>query len=163
MAIVFSDQTQSYAAHVVNVSYFSDTGRRSCPTTTGTADQNKVLWDWTVDKKVSNSYLCAFGYLNGKNNNSGELRQSYQIGGSYSMGGWTWQYSSAAHFKTISIGIPLTQYTGTGNTSMGIGFNVGNTQTGQSPFSIINPNNSDNARYSGGTRSYVTVLEVVLP
>ena len=163
MAIVFSDQTQSYAAHVVNVSEFSDTSRRSCPTTTGTADQNKVIWDWTIDKKVSNSKLCAFGYLAARNTNAGDLRTSYQIGGSYHMGGWTWQYDSQNHFKSCTIAIPLSAYTGTGNTSMGIGFNVGNTQSGQSPFTIINPNNSDNARYSGGTRSWVTVFEVVLP
>ena len=162
MPIYFQDEGQNYAAHLINVSTFSDTGRRSCPTSNGTANTEFVLWDWTVNKKVSNSYLTAHGYLCARNGNSGDVRQSYQIGGSYHMGGWTWQYSGDQHFKVVGIHIPLDQYTGTGNISMGIGFNIGNTQSGQSPFTIINPNGSDNARYAGGTRSWVNVYEIQL-
>ena len=63
------------------------------------------------------------------------------------------------------IHIPLNTYNGTqttGNITMGIAYNVEPQNNGNKPFNRINPDNNDDSRLLSGTRSWVTVFEVLL-
>ena len=46
-----------------------------------------------------------------------------------------------------------------GNITCGFSFNAGNSSSGERPASIINPDNNDDSRLAGGTRSYCAVME----
>ena len=81
------------------------------------------------------------------------------------MGGWSYNYHGTNYIQACPINIPLTNESPTqttGNITMGISYNVNPSNDGNRPFQIINPDNNDDSRLSGGTRSWVTVMEVLL-
>tara|TARA_B100000161_G_C33275335_1_gene291748 strand:+ start:56 stop:547 length:492 start_codon:yes stop_codon:yes gene_type:complete len=163
MGVNFNGELQSRAAHVIHSASFSNTNRTSVSGTSGTADQD--LWTWTYNKQVSNSYLCAMGYAIGFMAYAGALRTSFRLGSNYHMGGWVYDYHGSNYFQACPIHIPLNNYSGsqtTGNITMGIAYNVNPSNNGNRPFSILNPDNNDDNRLAGGTRSWVTVMEVLI-
>ena len=164
MAIYFNDAAQTKAAHVINVSTFANTTRTSCSGTVGSSDTD--LWTWTYNKKVSTSYLCAFGYAYMHNAHSGHLQTNFRLGNSYHMGGWSFDYTGQSNYAVeATIHIPLNNFTGsqtTGNITMGLAYAVNSASNGNKPANILNPNGSDDGRLHSGTRSWVTVMEVLL-
>ena len=163
MAIYFNDAAQTKAAHIINSASFANTTRTSVAGTSGTSDQD--LWTWTYNKQVSNSYLCAFGYAYGFMAYAGALRTSFRQANTYNMGGWVYDYHGSNYIQACPIHIPLNNYSETqttGNIIMGISYNVNPSNNGNRPFSILNPDNNDDNRLLGGTRSWVTVMEVLL-
>tara|TARA_B100000242_G_scaffold266621_1_gene215583 strand:- start:410 stop:901 length:492 start_codon:yes stop_codon:yes gene_type:complete len=163
MAIYFSDAAQEKAAHVINSATFANTTRTSMAGTSGTS--NTDLWTWTYNKQVSNSYVCAFGVAQGWKAYSGVVRMTYRLGSSYYMGGWSYNYTGDNYIHAVPIHIPLTNESPTqttGNITMGIGYNVNPSNNANRPFHTLNPDNNDDSRLSGGTRSWVTVLEILL-
>ena len=64
-----------------------------------------------------------------------------------------------------TIHIPLNTFAGsqtTGNITMGLAYAVNGASNGNKPATILNPNGSDDSRLHSGTRSWVTVMEVLL-
>ena len=167
MAIYFSDEAQLRAAHVINSASFSNTTRTSCPGTVGADNPSaSQLWTWTYNKKVSTSYLCAFGYAYMHSAHSGHLQCNWRQGSSYHMGGWSFDYTGQSNYAVeATIHIPLNNYAGsqtTGNITMGLAYAVNSASDGNKPASILNPTGSDDSRLHSGTRSWVTVMEVLL-
>ena len=163
MAIYFSDAAQTRAAHVINAQQFSNTTRTSLSGTVGTA--NTDLWTWTYNKLVSTSSIMAIGYVHGYGDSAGSVRCNWRMGSHYHMGGWSYTYSGHNYLHGAPIHIPLNTYNGTqttGNITMGIAYNVEPQNNGNKPFNRINPDNNDDSRLLSGTRSWVTVFEVLL-
>ena len=82
------------------------------------------------------------------------------------MGGWSFDYTGEGSYAVeATIHIPLNNYAGsqtTGNITMGLAYAVNGASDGNKPASILNPNGSDDSRLHSGTRSWVTVMEVLL-
>ena len=167
MALYFCDEAQLRAAHVINSASFSNTTSTSCPGTVGAANPSaSQLWTWTYNKKVSTSYLCAFGYAYMHNAHSGHLQTNFRLGNSYHMGGWSFDYTGESDYAVeATIHIPLNNFAGsqtTGNITMGLAYAVNSASNGNKPANILNANGSDDGRLHSGTRSWVTVMEVLL-
>ena len=62
MGIAFPDGTQFNQAHIINVDYFTFTGRTTISTTS--SNTNAVdLWTFTYNKKVASSRLILTGVM----------------------------------------------------------------------------------------------------
>ena len=159
MGIAFPDGTQLNQAHIINVDYFTFTGRTTISTTS--SNTNAVdLWTFTYNKKVASSRLILTGVMQAYGDRSGAVRCLTRIGSTHNMGGWGMQYNNHNYIKTFPIGFYEANSTNvSGNLTIGFGFNAGNSSSGERPASIMNPDNQDDSRLSGGTRSYCTVME----
>ena len=159
MGIAFPDGSQFNQAHIVNADYFTFTTRTNIPTTG--SNTNKVnLWTFTYNKKVASSHLIFTGVMQAYGDRSGAVAPFTIVNNNHHMGGWGMQYNNHNYMKTFPIGFYDANHTSTsGNITCGFSFNAGNSSSGERPASIMNPNNNDDSRLSGGTRSYVSVVE----
>jgi len=160
MGINFGDNTlQLSQAHIVNSEYFTNTSR-STMSTTGSNTNEVDLWTFTYNKKIASSHLILTGVMHGYGDRSGAVRHLTQINGNYYMGGWGMQYNNHNYIKTFPIGFYDANNTSvTGNITCGFAYNAGNSSSGERPASVFNPNNSDDSRLTGGTRSYCVIME----
>tara|TARA_R100000329_G_scaffold116179_1_gene95560 strand:- start:529 stop:1020 length:492 start_codon:yes stop_codon:yes gene_type:complete len=160
MGIQFGDgSNQLSQAHIVNADYFTFTGRTTISTTG--SNTNKVnLWTFTYNKKIASSHLILLGVMQAYGDRSGAVAPFTIINGTHHMGGWSMQYNNHNYMKCFPIGFYDANNTSvTGNITCGFSFNAGNSSSGERPASIINPDNNDDSRLAGGTRSYCAVME----
>jgi len=160
MGINFGDSTiQLSQAHIVNVQEFTNTSRTTLSTTGG--NTNAVdMWTFTYNKQIASSMLLLTGVMQAYGDRSGAVRCLTKIGSSVRMGGWGMQYNHHNYIKTFPIGFyEINSTTVNGNLTIGFSYNAGNSSSGERPASILNPDNNDDSRLAGGTRSYCTVLE----
>tara|TARA_R100000234_G_C4958981_1_gene160903 strand:+ start:63 stop:554 length:492 start_codon:yes stop_codon:yes gene_type:complete len=160
MGINFGDSTiQLSQAHIVNADYFTNTSRTTI-STTGSNTNAIDLWTFTYNKKIASSILIIVGVMQAYGDRSGAVRCLTKIGNTHNMGGWGMQYNSHNYIKTFPIGFyEANSTTVNGNITIGFSFNAGNSSSGERPASILNPDNNDDSRLAGGTRSYCTVME----
>jgi len=160
MAINFGDSTiQLSQAHIINASYFTNTGRTTISTTGGNTNAIN-LWTFTYNKLKASSHLIITGVMQAYGDRSGAVRCLTRIGNSHYMGGWGMQYNNHNYMKTFPIGFyDQNNTTVNGNVTVGFSFNAGNSSSGERPASILNPDNNDDSRLLNQTRSYCTVME----
>ncbi len=159
MGIAFPDGSQFNQAHIIHADYFTFTGRTTI-STTGSNTNAVDLWTFTYNKKEASSHLILTGVMQAYGDRSGAVRCLTKIGNTHHMGGWGMQYNNHNYIKTFPIGFyDANNTTVNGNLTIGFSFNAGNSSSGERPASIINPDNNDDSRLAGGTRSYCTVLE----
>ena len=175
MAIYFNNgaEQQSRAAHVINVTRLENTTR----TTISEANNSgRVLCDFgNIDKKHASSVLVVHGHLHGW----GDRAQGHQlhmrsgstntnINDNYSGGtGWSYpaicfQHANDNNSRQINFDGMLSGYTTTGNSSFIITHRGANDSGGR-PFTLINPNASDDGRLeSSMTGSVAIVYEILM-
>ena len=173
MSIFFADEEQKRAAHVINVTRCQNKSRTTISESTNTG---RVLCDFgNIDKKHANSVLVAHGHLHGYGDRAGGLQLHMRSGSSntnindqYS-GGTAWsdpaicfQHANDNNSRQINFDGMLSGYTTTGNSSFIITQRSAN-DSGARPFTIINPNASDDGRFENSmTGSVAIVYEILL-
>ena len=160
MGINFGDTSiQLVQAHIINADYFTNTSRTTI-STTGSNTNAIDLWTFTYNKKIASSHLILTGVMQAYGDRSGAVRCLTKLGNTVHMGGWGMQYSANNYIKTFPIGFyDANNTTVNGDMTVGFSFNAGNSSSGERPASILNPDNNDDSRLAGGTRSYCTVME----
>ena len=76
-------------------------------------------------------------------------------------GGWSYDYHGSAYSLAIPIGFSVFGETATGNIAIKIKFGA-NGGGGERPFAVINPNQNDDSRMTGGVYSRALIWEVLL-
>jgi len=173
MAIYFSDEAQTRAAHVVNFSSLSYTTRRQL-SNNGTTEM--MFADFgNVNKKESGSILAFTGFLYGRNDHSDFSNVDVKIGATFNASSFvvsggtradqavgTYTHVGANGSKLLMLCGQITGYTTTGNSSLIATYRSGNSGGGR-PFALINPTNSDqshiNDNYKG---SRINIWEILL-
>ena len=162
MAIYFSDEDQTRAAHVINTTEKTDASRVSISNISGT--NTATIWDLgTINKKVSSSIIVCTGVMicSGPTA-SGHVLPLFQLHNSDYRGGWYYNYGSGHSYACVApIFFSVTGETATGNIAVKIKYNAGG-GGGERPFNTLNPNQNDDSRLSGGVYSRATIWEVLL-
>lgn len=172
MAIYFSDAAQTRAAHVINVTRCENTTRTVISEST---NSGRVLCDFgNVNKLHASSILVAHGHIHGWGDRANGIQLNIKSGSSntnindnYS-GGTSWLYPNCCHqhandnnSRQINFDGMLTGYTTTGNSSLIITHRSAN-DSGQRPFTIINPNASDHGSIENSMSGSVAIVYEIL-
>ena len=173
MAIYFSDEAQTRAAHVVNFTSLSYTTRRQL-SNNGTTEM--MFADFgNVNKKESGSTLVFVGYLQGKNDQTDFSNVDVRFGASFDSstfvisGGTRADRAAGTYTHAPNNGIKLLMlcgqidgYTTTGNSSVLATYKSNNSSGGR-PFALINPNATDHNHLDGGLcGSRINIWEILL-
>tara|TARA_B100000424_G_scaffold122859_1_gene93061 strand:- start:718 stop:1248 length:531 start_codon:yes stop_codon:yes gene_type:complete len=175
MALYFNNGTeqQSRAAHLINVTRCENKDR---VTISECSNSGRVLcYFGNIDKKHANSVLVAHGHIHGHGDRQGGLQlhmrsgvTNYNINDNYSGGtGWSYpnccfQHSNDNNSKQINFDGMLSGYTTTGNSNFVITQRSAN-DSGARPFTLINPNASDDGKFeSSMTGSVAIVYEILM-
>lgn len=141
------------SGRVVGVTTFRDCTRLVVPTT---AQYN--LAQFSVNKKSSTSRLLIQGVVSGKNNASGSMQQEW-IYGSTTVAAQGVMYDDTPHGKVFPTAAVITGHTTTGAQTLTFRYRSNNGATGEQPYTVHNPNSTDDARL-GQTCSVYWVTEV---
>ena len=169
MAIYFSDEAQHKAAHVINVTRVENKDRTTISESTNTG---RILCDFgNVDKKQGSSVLVVHGHLHGYGDRAGALQLHLRFGATasgintqnyggtgFSTPAICFQHANDNNSRQISFDGMLSGYTTTGNGRLIVTQRSAN-DSGARPFTIINPNASDDGRLSQHA-SNVIIMEV---
>ncbi len=162
MAIYFSDEAQTRAAHLINVTEKTNASRTVLSNNSGT--QVSDLWDMgTINKKVSGSIIICTGTLIATSpNNSGHCMPHFTLHNSRYRGGWWYNYAGGHSYAcSVPIGWSVTGETATGDISVKLEWGAGG-GGGEKPFGIVNANQNDDSRMTGGVYSRAMIWEVLL-
>ena len=161
MAIYFSDEAQTRAAHVINITEKIDASRVVLSNISGSSVSD--VWDMgTIDKKVSGSAIVGTGVIQAHDaRSSGHIMPFVQVHNSDYRGGWTYTITNQAYSLAIPIGFSVFGETATGNIAIKIKFGA-NGGGGERPFAVLNPNQNDDSRMNGGVYSRAVIWEVLL-
>jgi hypothetical protein len=162
MAINFNGETQSRAAHVINVTEKIDASRVVLSNNSGS--QVSDLWDMgTINKLEANSIIVCTGTLIATSpNNSGHVMPHFKLHNSRYRGGWWYNYAGGHSYAcSVPIGWSVTGETATGNIGVKLEWGAGG-GGGEKPFGIVNANQNDDGRMSGGVYSRAMIWEVLL-
>ena len=173
MAIYFSDEAQTRAAHIINVTRVENKDRTTISEST---NAGRILCDFgMVDKKHADSVLVAHGHLHGYGDRAGGLQLHLRFGATasgintqdyggtgFSSPAISFQHSNDNNSKQINFDGMLSGYTTTGNGRFIVTQRSAN-DSGARPFTIINPNASDDGRFENSmTGSVAIVYEILL-
>ena len=173
MAIYFSDEAQTRAAHIINVTRVESKDRSTISECTNVG---RILCDFgNVDKKESGSVLVAHGHIHGYGDRAGALQLHLRFGATasginaqdyggtgFSTPSICFQHSNDNNSKQINFDGMLSSYTTTGNGRFIVTQRSAN-DSGARPFTIINPNASDDQRFENSmTGSVGIVYEILL-
>ena len=173
MAIYFSDEAQTRAAHIINVTRCENKDRTTISEST---NNGRILCDFgLVDKKESGSVLVAHGHLHGYGDRSGGLQLHLRFGAtasgintqnyggtSFSSPAICFQHANDNNSRQINFDGMLSGYTTTGNGRFIVTQRSAN-DSGARPFTLINPNASDDGRFENSmTGSVAIVYEILL-
>ena len=173
MAIYFSDEAQTRAAHLVNFQSLAYTTRRQL-SNNGTTEM--MFADFgNYNKKESGSILAFTGFLYGRNDQSDFGNVDVKIGASFNsssfvvsggtradQGVGTYTHVGANGSKLLMICGRIDGYTTTGNSSLIATYRSG-TSGGGRPFALINPTNSDSGQINDNYRgSRINIWEILL-
>ena len=173
MAIYFSDEAQTRAAHLVNFSSLSYTTRRQL-SNNGTTEM--MFADFgNYNKKESGSILAFTGFLFGRNDVSDFGNVDVKIGASFNSSSFvvsggtganqaagSYTYFNGNGSKLLMLCGQITGYTTTGNSSLIATYRSG-TSGGGRPFALINPKNSDSGQIDDNFRgSRINIWEILL-
>ena len=173
MAIYFSDEAQTRAAHLVNFTSLAYTTRRQL-SNNGTTEM--MFADFgNLDKKESGSVLAFTGFLYGRNDQSDFSNVDVKIGATFNSstfvvsGGTradqaagTYTHVAANGSKLLMLCGQITGYTATGNSSLIATYRSGNSGGGR-PFALINPTNSDQSHINDSYKgSRINIWEILL-
>ena len=161
MAIYFSDEAQTRAAHVINVTEKIDASRTVFGNISGSSVA--TIWDMgTINKKVSGSIIVGTGVIQAHEAaSSGHIMPFVQVHNTDYRGGWSYDYHGSNYSLAIPIGFSVAGETATGNIAIKIKYGAGG-GGGERPFSVINPNQNDDSRMSGGVYSRAMIWEILL-
>jgi len=144
--------------NVINSAVYTNSTRTSVTETA--ANTNRVtLWSFSYNKQSSTSNLYVFGTMPGSGADSGGIAIETSYGTTTVTGGWGYTFDSSNAIKMVPIGVAITGHTTTGSQTLAFNFFTANSNVGQRPFVILNPNSNDDARNNQHT-SYAVVLEV---
>ena len=103
MAIYFSDEAQTRAAHVINVTEKTNASRITLSNIAGSSIGN--IWDMgTIDKKTSGSAIVITGVIQAHDaTSSGHIMPLVQVHNSDYRGGWSYDY----HGSSYSVAVPI--------------------------------------------------------
>ena len=173
MGVFFSDEAQTRAAHVINVTRCENTTRTTISESTNNV---RILCDFgLVDKKESGSVLVAHGHLHGYGDRAGALQLHLRFGATasgintqdyggtgFSTPAICFQHSNDNNSKQINFDGMLSGYTTTGNGRLIVTHRSAN-DSGARPFTLINPDANDDQKFeSGMTGSVAIVYEIML-
>jgi len=173
MAIYFSDEAQTRAAHVINYTRLTDNTRRSLPGSS--SNQEMLAVDFgNVNKKESGSILVFQGYLVGWSAEAGAITTNLRVGGSHSnyvlSGGTssgypivTYAYNGQNYLQLAVISGHITGHTSTGNQGVHVGYRAAD-GGGSRIFGRINPTSSDDTRLEGNpgmNGSSISIWEIL--
>ena len=159
MSIYYADEAQHRAAHVVHYTRLVNNTRRSL--TNSSSNNEVVTCDFgNFDKKLSSSTICFQGFISCWGNNAGAITMNLLLGATHSnyvRSGGTgtgypiahYQYTDVSYYKLIVISGAITTHSGTGSTNVLVGHRTANGSTDR-PFTLLNPNASDDARIENG-------------
>ena len=161
MAIYFADEAQTRAAHVINVTEKYSASRTVFSSIYGSSIA--TVWDMgTVDKKVSGSIIVGTGVMQGHQAaSSGHIMPLVQVHNSDYRGGWSYDYHGSGYSLAVPIGFSVVGETATGNIAIKIKYGAGG-GGGERPFSVLNPNQNDDSRMTGGVYSRAVIWEILL-
>jgi len=173
MGVFFSDEEQTRAAHVINVTRCENKTRTTISEST---NSGRILCDFgNVDKKESGSVLVAHGHLHGYGDRAGALQLHLRFGATasgintqdyggtgFSTPAISFQHSNDNNSKQINFDGMLSSYTTTGNGRLIVTQRSAN-DSGARPFTIINPDANDDGRFENSmTGSVAIVYEILL-
>ena len=175
MAIYFSDEAQTRAAHIVNYATLTYTTRRSL-SNNGTTEM--LLADFgNYNKKESGSVLVFNGFCHGKNDANDFNTISVKIGASFDSSsfvvsggtnndnpsGGTYTYFNGNGSKLLMLHGQFTSYTTTGDSSILATYRSSANSGGGRPFALINPDaNDSNHLATSMMGSRISIYEVLL-
>ena len=173
MAIYFSDQAQTRAAHIINVTRVENKTRTTISEST---NSGRILCDFgLVDKKEAGSVLVAHGHLHGYGDRVGGMQLHLRFGATasgintqdyggtgFSTPAICFQHSNDNNSNQINFDGMLSGYTTTGNGRLIVTHRSAN-DSGARPFTLINPDANDDQKFeSGMTGSVAIVYEIML-
>ena len=173
MGVFFSDEAQTRAAHVINVTRCENTTRTTISEST---NNGRILCDFgLVDKKEGSSILVVHGHLHGYGDRAGAEQLHLRFGATasgintqdyggtgFSTPAICFQHSNDNNSKQINFDGMLSGYTTTGNGRFIVTQRSAN-DSGARPFTLINPNASDDGKFeSSMTGSVAIVYEILL-
>ena len=161
MAIYFSDEAQTKAAHLINVTEKYSAYRTVLSNISGSSIA--TIWDMgTFDKKVSGSIIVITGVMQTHaHTNSGHIMPLIQVHNSDYRGGWSYGYYPSNYAGVVPIAHSVVGETATGNIAVKIKYGAGG-GGGEMPFQVVNPNQNDDSRMSGGVYSRAMIWEILL-
>ena len=175
MAIYFSDEAQTRAAHIVNFASLSNNTRRSL--SNSTSNNELLLCDFgDYNKKESGSTLVIVGFVLGKNDSSTYVTFNLKAGATYDgsyivqSGGTGSDYPSLTMtyggttngMKHVLINTTISGHTTTGNSKIIATYRSAD-GGGDRPFPLVNPNGSDDGALENGMQgSRINIWEVLL-
>ena len=173
MAIYFSDEAQTRAAHIINVTRCENKDRTTISEST---NNGRILCDFgLVDKKESGSVLVAHGHIHGHGDRHGGMQvhlrfgatnngiNSQNYGGtSFSSPAICFQHANDNNSRQINFDGMLSGYTTTGNGRFIVTQRSAN-DSGARPFTLINPDANDDGKFeSSMTGSVAIIYEILL-
>jgi hypothetical protein len=173
MAIYFSDEAQTRAAHIINVTRVENKTRTTISESTNTG---RILCDFgMVNKKEASSVLVAHGHIHGYGDRVGGLQLHLRIGATASginstdYGGTVFstpaicfQHSNDNNSKQINFDGMVSNFTTTGDSRFIVTQRSANNVSAR-PFTLINPDANDDGKFeSSMTGSVGIVYEILL-
>ena len=175
MAIYFSDEAQTRAAHIVNFASLSNNTRRSL--SNSTSNNELLLCDFgDYNKKESGSTLVIVGFVFGKNDSSTYVTFNLKAGATYDGSYIVQSGGTGSDYPSLTM-----TYGGTTNGSKHIlisGIIENHTTTGAQkitttyrsadggndrPFPLVNPNASDSGALENSMQgSRINIWEILL-
>tara|TARA_R100000329_G_scaffold90704_2_gene75895 strand:- start:198 stop:683 length:486 start_codon:yes stop_codon:yes gene_type:complete len=161
MAINFNGETQSRAAHVINITEKTSAYRTVLSNISGSSVA--TIWDMgTINKIESGSIIAITGLMQGHQAaSSGHVMPFVQVHNSDYRGGWSYDYHGSGYSVALPIAFSVVGETATGNIAIKIKYGAGG-GGGERPFSVVNPNQNDDSRMSGGVYSRAVIWEILL-
>ena len=175
MAIYFSDEAQTRAAHIVNYATLTYTTRRSL-SNNGTTEM--LLADFgNYNKKESGSILVFNGFCHGKNDANDFNTIRVKIGASFDSSsfevsggtnndnpqGGTYTYFNGNGSKLLMLNGQFSGYTTTGDSSIIASYKSTGNSGGGRPFALINPDMNDSNHLAASLKgSKISIFEVLL-
>ena len=155
--IKFPDGSQqNYSGKVINLTY-----RTNCTRSALTPASSITMESFAVNKKSSTSLLVIQGSISGRGATSGDMQQAWKLGtGTEALAqAITYTATSYAYAITIPTTAVIAGQTTTGSQTMVFRFYAANGSNAESPFTVYNPNGSDNGRLGQSCSTYI-VTEV---
>ena len=153
--IKFPDgSVQQFSGKVINVTFQVNSTRRVL---SGAA--SITMESFTVNKKSPTSALLIQGSISGKNDHSGSMNQGWKYGAGTEVIAQGIMYTPDDHGKVFPTSAVITGHTTTGSQTMVFRYFTQNGGGGNMPFTVYNPNSTDDARL-GQTKSVYTVWEI---
>lgn len=147
---------QAITQKVANVSVLQNSTRASCPSSTGSTPTDMVTW--TYNKLNASTNLAIYMSIAGKGDASGSVSLGIKYGSSSTQQRLMYTYQGSVHSLSVWGAGIISGYTTTGSQTLAAQVWAANGGAGERPFSILNPNSSDDGRLNQ-TISTAIVIE----